>query len=607
MRYINLRLLSVFVMLTVLISCKEDDTSLIDGLPDSIINTDPDGSPPRAMVESWGGYSEKVNRQILINGVGVFYDADVDREIEWPLSFYGKIWPEILSKYGFFGNGASLHVVGHGDAAAPTFSGNYLQTETENKNVIDLPITELELTAQTSDLSLKLLGQLVEGGNNRANGAPATTVWGESFVEIFTYDMYMALDLEADAERVKTAYLESTSNLPVAGTNWFQDWLLPIYENYNGIGIFSNFFSTIAEFYPTNGGSYVSDFTVGEFIHFWSGAAGDDLQPMFEEAFGWNDTWAQELVIAQAKYPDLPYPFTPASVSVDLTPLAILSVSNEHPNGAGNNEGSPKLVDNDINTKYLTNYDDTMYVQQFFPTPKVINKYSFTSANDAPDRDPKDWNLVASNDGTTWIQLDSKSDESFSGRFQTREWNIDNETAYQYYRIYITDNNGGSLIQIAEWRLMQLQIISFGAEDFTQSALITVNRDNTNGPSGAEGSFKLIDDDEGSKFLTSWDPTQPLQMQQRLLEASVVGQYTITSGNDAPGRDAKTWTLSGSNDNSTWTEIDSQTDQMFDERGQTRTFTVDNSTAYLYYRWEVTENNGAGLIQIGEWRLLSSD
>lgn len=607
MRYINLRLLSVFVMLTVLISCKEDDTSLIDGLPDSIINTDPDGSPPRAMVESWGGYSEKVNRQILINGVGVFYDADVDREIEWPLSFYGKIWPEILSKYGFFGNGASLHVVGHGDAAAPTFSGNYLQTETENKNVIDLPITELELTAQTSDLSLKLLGQLVEGGNNRANGAPATTVWGESFVEIFTYDMYMALDLEADAERVKTAYLESTSNLPVAGTNWFQDWLLPIYENYNGIGIFSNFFSTIAEFYPTNGGSYVSDFTVGEFIHFWSGAAGDDLQPMFEEAFGWNDAWAQELVIAQAKYPDLPYPFTPASVSVDLTPLAILSVSNEHPSGAGNNEGSPKLVDNDINTKYLTNYDDTMYVQQFFPTPKVINKYSFTSANDAPDRDPKDWNLVASNDGTTWVQLDSKSDESFSGRFQTREWNIDNETAYQYYRIYITDNNGGSLIQIAEWRLMQLQIISFGAEDFTQSALITVNRDNTNGPSGAEGSFKLIDDNEGSKFLTSWDPTQPLQMQQRLLEASVVGQYTITSGNDAPGRDAKTWTLSGSNDNSTWTEIDSQTDQMFDERGQTRTFTVDNSTAYLYYRWEVTENNGAGLIQIGEWRLLSSD
>jgi alpha-L-fucosidase 2 len=38
----------------------------------------------------------------------------------------------------------------------------------------------------------------------------------------------------------------------------------------------------------------------------------------------------------------------------------------------------------------------------------AISKYSFTSGNDMPDRDPRSWTLEGSNDGVTWKLLDRR-------------------------------------------------------------------------------------------------------------------------------------------------------------------------------------------------------
>lgn len=125
-------------------------------------------------------------------------------------------------------------------------------------------------------------------------------------------------------------------------------------------------------------------------------------------------------------------------------------------NDAG--ESAIHLVDNDINTKYLLfSYQTDMYVQLKFPSPTVVNGYTITSANDAPERDPRDWNLVGSNDGTNWVVVDSQTMQQFTGRKQTRQFNTNNNTAYAYYRLNITANNNGNagLFQCAEWRLLQ--------------------------------------------------------------------------------------------------------------------------------------------------------
>jgi hypothetical protein len=145
----------------------------------------------------------------------------------------------------------------------------------------------------------------------------------------------------------------------------------------------------------------------------------------------------------------------------DITDKGTFSVALENSNGAGSAEGSPHLVDGDVNTKYLTfNFPQPFWFQEQFATPQVVNSYTFTSANDSPDRDPMDWNVVGSNDGTNWDTLDVRTGETFPSRFQTRHFILNNNSnkTYTYIRVNVTARNGGSgdgLFQMAEWRLLQ--------------------------------------------------------------------------------------------------------------------------------------------------------
>ncbi|WP_454493727.1 BT_3987 domain-containing protein [Arcticibacter tournemirensis] len=140
----------------------------------------------------------------------------------------------------------------------------------------------------------------------------------------------------------------------------------------------------------------------------------------------------------------------------DITAQAALSVSNENNGGAGAGEGSPKLVDGDASTKYLTQtYTPGMWFQLRFPVAKPIGAYIFISGNDAESRDPKTWRFEASNNGTDWIVLDRRVDQLFSGRTFTRRFEVDNEQPYTYYRIVLEANNGSSIFQMSEWRVIE--------------------------------------------------------------------------------------------------------------------------------------------------------
>ena len=139
----------------------------------------------------------------------------------------------------------------------------------------------------------------------------------------------------------------------------------------------------------------------------------------------------------------------------DITSLATLTVSRENGGGSGANEGSPKLVDGDYNTKFLTDgFPQAFWVQLTFPTAQVIGAYTITSGNDSPDRDMKDWTLSGSNDGTAWTVIDTQTGASFSGRNMTERFEMTNTTAFTQYRIDVINNNGSNLIQVSEWRLI---------------------------------------------------------------------------------------------------------------------------------------------------------
>jgi predicted alpha-1,2-mannosidase len=128
--------------------------------------------------------------------------------------------------------------------------------------------------------------------------------------------------------------------------------------------------------------------------------------------------------------------------------------------------------------------------------------------------------------------------------------------------------------------------------------IATVTASGENAPN--EGMAQAFDGDKGTKWLTfastGW-------IQARLKQPRSVTNYALTSGNDEPGRDPADWQLLGSDDGTSWDVVDARTGQSFEQRGQTREFTVGAPKAYLYYRLNVTANGGADIVQLGELEL----
>jgi predicted alpha-1,2-mannosidase len=131
-----------------------------------------------------------------------------------------------------------------------------------------------------------------------------------------------------------------------------------------------------------------------------------------------------------------------------LGQVGAVTASAENPPG----EMAANLKDGNPSTKWLA-FDPTGWVTYQLAKPAVVVRYSLTSANDAPSRDPKDFTVQGSNDGSTWTDLDRRTGESFSGRFAGNTYDFANTTAYGYYRLNITANSGDSLVQLADWNI----------------------------------------------------------------------------------------------------------------------------------------------------------
>lgn len=134
--------------------------------------------------------------------------------------------------------------------------------------------------------------------------------------------------------------------------------------------------------------------------------------------------------------------------------------------GAGPNsaEGSSKLVDQDINTKFLqAGFDGTQRCTFELNTPQVVGAYTMTSGNDAADRDPRYWILQGSLDGIQFTDLHTvtvcpwENTNEGASRKQTKLFHFDNYIAYKFYRLYIKSNRGSRIFQLAEWTINKKQ------------------------------------------------------------------------------------------------------------------------------------------------------
>jgi predicted alpha-1,2-mannosidase len=112
-------------------------------------------------------------------------------------------------------------------------------------------------------------------------------------------------------------------------------------------------------------------------------------------------------------------------------------------------EVKENLVDGDTNSKWLV-FTPTAWARFTLAEPAVVVTYALSAANDAAERDPRDWTLQGSADGEAWTTLDTQTDQTFDARFATKQYTFANTTAYRYYRLDITRNGGVNLIQLSE-------------------------------------------------------------------------------------------------------------------------------------------------------------
>lgn len=199
--------------------------------------------------------------------------------------------------------------------------------------------------------------------------------------------------------------------------------------------------------------------------------------------------------------------------SPDITNLSG-SVSAQYNNSPAGEEIS-KLIDNNVNTKFLT-FNSSSWVQFQANSSHVVSSYSITSANDAPERDPLNWTFQGSVNGLTWTTIDSRSGEDFPSRFQKRFFNFNNSGSYNYYRFNFT-NNSGSLLQVAEVEI-------FGTPGITNAIFSqTIQAENYSAMAGIQTEATT---DAGGGLNVGWIETNDW-MAYNSIAIPTSGNYTI--------------------------------------------------------------------------------
>ena len=124
---------------------------------------------------------------------------------------------------------------------------------------------------------------------------------------------------------------------------------------------------------------------------------------------------------------------------------------------SGENCGSEckeDAFDRSTSTKWLTFATAGSITVQLNKGSVRVHNYSICSANDAAERDPDDWTIEGSNDGSSWTVLDTVTNNGeFASRNTCYPFEMDTIGNYSYYKMDITELAGApsaNILQISE-------------------------------------------------------------------------------------------------------------------------------------------------------------
>jgi len=263
-------------------------------------------TPAASWKEKWLDHTKDLSLVYYNEDVVIYYDAEMPLSTTWNYSFMTSVWQYVKKVYGDFGKENRLYVVAHAANDHIGRTGNIFDAATTHRSLSDVTGTAEDWSTQSYwaiDAQVHEVGHVVEGSSHGVHESPAFDIWGDSkWAEIFQYDVYLGIGRTQDADRLFDQYMDTRESFPAPDTYWFRDWFYPIYKDHGRSKVLNEFFKLLSENFPKNGESYARRMNMGEFVHFWSAAAGENLTQLATDAFGWTPEWQAEFEQAQLDF-----------------------------------------------------------------------------------------------------------------------------------------------------------------------------------------------------------------------------------------------------------------------------------------------------------------
>jgi len=235
----------------------------------------------------------------------------------------------------------------------------------------------------------------------------------------------------------------------------------------------------------------------------------------------------------------------------------------------------------------------------------ILNSYTVqVNTQPDPNRAPKDWTMEGSNDGSSWATLDTVTSQTAWGSGEARNFVCDvTTTAYSYFRLNISANNGDGLVQTAELFLYSTAptfTAEVGPHNMTSNTVpapfVAAAATHFSPTSDAFAVFSGTG--EGVGWIGTGIGTDWLSLDFGSGILKRITAYTLSVQFQGLNltRWPKDWTFEGSNNGSSWTTVDTRTSQTgwysVNSVGEHRTFAVATPGSYRYYRINISANNG---------------
>lgn len=282
-------------------------------------------------------------------------------------------------------------------------------------------------------------------------------------------------------------------------------------------------------------------------------------------------------------------------------------------------------LDKNASTQWCTT-DNTgvgAWIQIKFPAETLCTTLWMTARNDQwYTQMPSEFVILGSMDGTNFDAIKTITGQTWA-QGEEKKFTFYNETAYLYYRVqaqaFSSNNSSGCF---------GLSLLNFGSEtreykrdlESYEYLVSSMSSNSQNGyvasaksyysndyapwkafnrsNSGESDCWACSDADKtnSNKECSTW-------LQIQLPTAQVANRLNIVARDSLIEQAPSSFILKGSNDGETWTSLLTVTDQA---TYSSKNWTFENSTAYLYYKLEISKTNEANTnISIGQFDLIN--